>query len=256
MKRSELALTAVKPPLDFVSLVFAAIGAYILRYQPFTQKIRPVVFDLPFGDFISIVFAVSAGCILIFAASGLYSVRGFRSLREELAQVFVSCSAGLALVLAVMVFSRFLFDSRFIILSSWILSIIFVSLGRFLLLIVKKQSYRFGIGTHRLGLIGDGQIAQMLISEFTNKPTMGYKVVYQAAEFNEKVQAEILALHKNDAIDELIQIRPNLCAERTVDLINFAEENHLDFKYTADLLGTHLINLECQHPCRLADHRS
>ena len=244
MKRSELAVTAIKPPLDYFSLILAAIGAYLLRYQPFTQKIRPVIFDLPFGDFISIALAIAVGWILIFALAGLYSFSGFRSLREELARVFVACSAGLALVLAVMVFSRFLFDSRFIILSSWILAIIFVCIDRIILQFIKKQSYKLGIGVHRLGLIGDEKIAQRLIKEFSDYPTLGYRVVFTALEFNEQVQNELSVLKQKDGIDELIQIRPDLCAARTVDLINFAEEFHFDFKYTADLLGTHLINLE------------
>ncbi|MFA6322985.1 MAG: exopolysaccharide biosynthesis polyprenyl glycosylphosphotransferase, partial [Candidatus Buchananbacteria bacterium] len=31
---------------------------------------------------------------------------------------------------------------------------------------------------------------------------------------------------------------------KTLDLINFADEYHIDFKYAADLLGTHLLNLD------------
>lgn len=244
MKKSELALTAIKPPFDYFSLILAAIVAYLLRYQPYAQKIRPVIFDLPFGDYISISIPIAFGWILIFAISGLYSVLGFKSLREELARVFVACSAGLALVLAVMVFTRFLFDSRFIILTSWLLAIIFVSFDRIILQIIKKQSYKFGIGVHRLGLIGDDKVAKILIEEFTSRPTLGYRVVYQAPEFTDEVKTELFALKKKDGIDELIQIRPNMCGQKTVDLISFAEENHLDFKYTADLLGTHLINLE------------
>lgn len=244
MKRSELALTAIKPPLDYFNLILAAIVAYILRYQPFTQKIRPVVFDLPFSDYISIALPIAIGWIVIFVISGLYTVGGFKSLREELARVFVACSAGLALVLAVMVFTRFLFDSRFIILTSWILAFIFVSFGRIILQIIKKQSYKLGIGVHRLALIGDSKIAQLLNDEFTSRPTLGYRVVYRAEEFSDTVQSELFELKKKDGIDELIQIRPNMCGQRTIDLINFAEENHFDFKYTADLLGAHLINLE------------
>src|SRR3989344_5281362 len=243
MKKSELIFTAAKPPLDYLAVILAALGAYFLRYLPQVQEVRPVIFNLPFTDYFSLVLIIAIGWILIFALAGLYSIGGLKKFHQELARIFISCSAGLALVLAVMVFSRYLFDSRFIILASFILAFIFVSAERLILQIIQKISYRVGFGVHRLAIIGNGQIAKILTEEFSQHQSLGYRAVYQYQVLNRSALADLAKKVKEDKIDEIIQISPSLNTEQTIELINFANENHLDFKYTADLLGTQLTNL-------------
>ena len=243
MKRSELVFTAVKPPLDYLALIFAAVTAYFLRYFPTVQNIRPVVFDLPFKEFFSVSLAIAWGWIIIFAISGLYSGSAPKKVREELARVFVACSAGLALVLAIMVFSRYLFDSRFIILASWFLAFLFVSLERGIIHLVQRFAYKIGFGVHRVIIIGNSKVAGQLIKEFEEKPSLGYRVIGQYRSFDDLTKKIISPLAESDKIDEVIQINPNANIEQTSELLDFITEYHLDFRYTADLLGTQLTNL-------------
>ncbi|MBI3290666.1 sugar transferase [Candidatus Falkowbacteria bacterium] len=244
MKHSELVFTAVKPFLDYLALIFAALTAYFIRYLPIIQDIRPVIFDLPFRGYFSLALIISFVWIIIFALAGLYAVIGPKKFREEFSKIFIACSAGLALVLAIMVFSRFLFDSRFIILASWALAIIFVSLERLVIHLVQRLSYKIGFGVHRIVIIGNGHIAKELIKEFTSHPSLGYKIVGQFPVFDAETNQKLDQMADEDKIDEIIQINPNLNTEQTMNLVNFVNEKHLDFRYTADLLGTQLINLE------------
>ncbi|NUM25300.1 MAG: sugar transferase [Candidatus Buchananbacteria bacterium] len=244
MKKSELILTAVKPPLDYLALVFAALGAYSIRYLPEIQKIRPVVFDLPFKEYFQISLGICVGWVLIFALTGLYSVSGPKKIRGEVTKIFIACSAGLAFVLGVMVFNRFLFDSRFIILAGWVLAFVFVSIERGLINLIQKFAYRFGFGVHRIVIIGNGNVADELKKEFSTKPGLGYLVVGQFRNFNENAKLQISQMVDNDQLDEIIQINPNANIEETNQLLDFITEHHLDFRYTADLLGTQLVNLE------------
>ncbi len=246
MKNSELLFTAVKPPLDYLALFFAAVVSYSVRYLPFIQDIRPVIFNLPFREYLAIVAIVSAVWILLFTLSGLYNFGGIKKIFDELARIFVACSAGLAVVLAVMVFSRYLFDSRFIIIVAWVLAIIFISAERLVLKLIQKYTYRIGLGVRKIIIIGEGQIAEKLAFEFKKKPSLGYKIVSIYNNFGDKSAAEIKNLAIEDKIDEIIQINPNLNFEETMELIDFANEYHLDFKYTADLLDTQLTNLEIE----------
>jgi len=244
MKRSELLFTAAKPPLDYLALIFAAVVAYFIRYLPLIQEIRPIIFDLSFRNYLSLATGIAAIWIVIFALAGLYSIGGIKKIREELGRIFVACSAGLAMVLAVMVFSRFLFDSRFIILAAWFLAIIFVGLERLIIQLAQRLAYKTGFGVHRIALVGDGRIAQLLAREFSSRPTLGYRIAARVPNFNSESLAQLQKMAQTDAIDEIIQINPNLNTEQTINLINFANEYHLDFKYTADLLGAQLTNLE------------
>lgn len=244
MKRSELLFTAAKPPLDYLSLILAALVAYFIRYLPSVQRIRPVIFDLPFKEYFGIAGAIAMLWLIIFALAGLYTIGGIKKIWEELGRIFVACSAGLALVLAVMVFTRFLFDSRFIILATWFLTIIFISLERLTIQLAQRLAYKSGFGIHRIVIIGNGQIAQELVKEFSKRPALGYRVVDQIENFDGGNKEKLKHLAEEDGVDEIIQINPNLNAEQTSDLIDFADQHHLDFKYTADLLGTQLTNLE------------
>jgi len=244
MKRSELLFTAAKPPLDYLSLIFAALVAYFIRYLPSVQSIRPVIFDLAFKEYFSLAAGIAIVWLVIFALAGLYNIGGIKKIWEELGRIFVACSAGLAIVLAVMVFSRFLFDSRFIILATWLLAIIFVSLERLIIQLAQRLAYKAGFGVHRIVIIGDGHIAQELIKEFAKRLTLGYRVVGQFLNFDQAAEEKLKKLAAEDGLDEIIQINPNLDTKQTTNLINFADEYHLDFKYTADLLGTQLTNLE------------
>jgi len=244
MKRSELLFTAIKPPLDYLALIFAAFVAYFIRYLPYIQNIRPVAFDLPFNRYFSLAMIIAVFWLIIFALSGLYHFRSSRKLREEFGRIFVACSAGLALILAVMVFSRYLFDSRFIILTAWGLAILFVTIDRLIIRTAKKIAYKVGFGVHRIVIIGNGQVAKQLTEEFLAHPGFGYRVINVFDEFNEITIKSLTDLVEKDGVDEIIKINPNVNPEQTLGLIDFANENHLDFRYTADFLGTQLTNLE------------
>lgn len=244
MKRSELLFTAAKPPLDYLAIVFAAVAAYFIRYLPSIQKFRPVVFDLSFKDYFPLTLTTAAIWVVIFALSGLYSTAGIKKAREEFGRIFVACSAGLAIVLAVMVFSRFLFDSRFIILVGWGFAIIFVSIERLLITIAQRIAYKFGFGVNRIAIIGNGNVARELDQAFSRQPGLGYRVVAKFDDFAHEIKEKLKLMAINDQVDEIIQVNPNLNREQTIDLIDFINEYHLDFKYTADLIGTQLTNLE------------
>lgn len=244
MKRSELLFAAAKPPLDYLALIFSALVAYFIRYLPATQKIRPVIFDLSFEKYFGLTCVIAILWLGIFALSGLYHFRSTKKFYQDLGRIFVACSAGLALVLAVMVFTRYLFDSRFIILTTWALAIIFVSLERLMINLGQKIAYKVGFGVHRIVIIGDGAVASDLVKEFNDHPVLGYKVVEKFAEFDKQTLEKMKMMAENDAIDEIIKINPNFNPEQTIDLINFISDYHLDFRYTADLLGTQLTNLE------------
>ena len=47
-----------------------------------------------------------------------------------------------------------------------------------------------------------------------------------------------------DPPDEIIQADPNLTKSELLRLYDFADENHITFKYAADLLGTKVLKTE------------
>jgi len=75
----------------------------------------------------------------------------------------------MALVFAILFFSRELFESRFIALAAWGSSVVLVAASRLMIRGIQRSLRKFGIGTHRVLIIGNTSSAQTLLEEFSRK---------------------------------------------------------------------------------------
>ena len=239
MKRFELTFTFLQLPLDYLMLVLAAFTAYSLRFAKITTAIRPVIFNLPWERYWPLALIVASGWIVIFAFSGLYSTNPNRKLTSELNRVFFACATGFAAITIYVFFTFQKFDSRFLVLASWILAVIYVSSGRIFWRLFKMLCYRLGIGLRRTVIIGSGQVGEQILNTLNSKSHFGYKIISQLPNFN----LEKLQNLKKTGIDEIIFTDPKSHEEETFQAIDFANENHITFKYSADLFATVSSNM-------------
>lgn len=239
MKRSEIILMVLQVPLDFLMLVLAGVSAYYLRFTAWAVELRPVVFTLTVSEFISVVSFVSLCWVVIFAISGLYSTDPNRKLSRDLVRVVLACSAGLAAVAVYILFSQQLFDSRFLVAVSWGFAIFYVSIGRILMRMIKGILYRIGVGLRRVVVIGSEQITQSIATTLSRRRELGYAVagVYQA--YSPKLDREFERLH----INEMIFTNPRANEKETLKAIDFCNQHHIVFKYSADLFSTYATNM-------------
>ncbi len=98
MKKSELFFSFLLVPLDYLMIILAAVLAYYIRFSKFSTSIRPAIFDLSLHSYLQSVFLIAFFWLIIFALSGLYSVRGARRYVKEIFRVVQACSTGLMLV--------------------------------------------------------------------------------------------------------------------------------------------------------------
>jgi len=202
MKRSEVAISVSLVPVDYLMIILAGIAAYYFRFWDPIKSIRPVIFNLPFWFFFNWLLLMALVWIICFAISGLYAMRGTSRAIDEISKIALASSTAIAILMFFFFFSRSLFDSRFIILAAWILSIIFVIIGRGLVRFVQKWLYRANIGVHRVVVIGESHLTQGIIASFVKNVRAGYRVVDQFADFNDQTEAALLELKKQDKIDE------------------------------------------------------
>lgn len=242
MKRFELFFVALQLPLDFVMLLLAGISAYALRFSPLVTGIRPVIFSLTLGEYITIIFPVILFWMLLFALSGLYSTDPNRRLAWDWYRIFVATAAGLSGVALYLLFRQSIFDSRFLVMASWAFAIIYVSFGRLLIRLIKIGCYAFGVGQRRVALIGDTPISVMLRQAFTNERSLGYNVVGVFSTFDTHVAAKCDALN----LDELIVTNPRHEAA-TLSALSYANRRHLVLKYSPDVFGTYTTRIAV-HP--------
>jgi len=251
MKRSELFFSFLLVPLDFVMILLAGISAYYIRFAQITTDIRPVIFNLPFADYLKIVILVDFLWLIIFALTGLYYIKGARSVVVEIYRVVLACSTGLVSIVVLIFVFRQLFSSRFIVLAGWLLAIIFISLGRILVRYIQRALFKYGIGTHKIVMVGDSKTTDILMHEFSGRKNLGFDVVKRLKDFSIKTANELEEFLRSKEVDEIIQSDPNLTKAEVLRLYDFADEHHLCFKYAADLLGAKVLKTEVNEICGL-----
>lgn len=249
MKRSELFFSFLLVPLDFLMILFAGISAYYIRFAQITTDIRPVIFNLPFSDYLSIVMLVDLLWLIIFALTGLYNIKGARSIVVEIYRVILACSTGLVSIVVLIFIFRQLFSSRFIVLAGWLLAIIFISLGRIIVRYIQRALFKYDIGTHKIVMVGNSKTTDILMHEFYGRKNLGFVVVKHLRDFNVETAQELEEFLKTKEVDEIIQSDPNLTKAEVLRLYDFADEHHICFKYAADLLGAKVLKTEVNEIC-------
>lgn len=246
MKKSELIFSALLVPVDFLMFLLAGIFAYFVRISPLIVQWRPVLFalNLPFQRYLILLIAVAVLGILVFAVSGLYNITPQKRLFKEFFQIIVAISATLLVVILYIFFSRELFESRFIILVAWAFAIVFISLGRFL--IKKIQRYvvsKYNVGIHWVIVIGKDKMTKKVIKEIHNRPDLGYRLVKHFPELAIEKIKNFLKKSKPQ-IDEVILASPRYERSEVLEILDFCEEQRIDFKFVPNLFQALTTNIE------------
>lgn len=239
MKRIEILLMVLKVPLDAFMLFLAALSAYYLRLSEIAQAYRPVMFDISLPEYFQVITPVVVGSLLVFAFLDLYSTDSNRKLLPELLRVFFACATVLAIIALYIFFTLHLFDSRFLVAIGFFLAVIFVSLGRMMVRGLRGLFYRLNIGQRRIVIIGDGELRDEMLKTLSHRRELGYKVLKTYEHFSESTALQIKKL----LVDEILFLNPRANEEETLSAIEFANDNHIVFKYSADLFTTYSLNM-------------
>ena len=242
MKKSELFFTFILVPLDFLMLFGAGLLSYYLRTSSWVAQYRPVLFhlNLPFSEYIVLVISVTFFLLIVFTLIGLYKIKPIRKLLEDFFKIVIGTSAGMMILVFYIFLRQELFDSRFLLLASWLMSIILVSFGRFLIILCQKYLMkRYHLGASQLLVIGRDGLSEKVMLNIKNEPSLGYQVASNLIEPDiEKIKNEI----KNKDIDEIVLTDPDWSKEKVLELISFAETNHLVFKFVPNIFQTLTTN--------------
>ena len=239
MRRFELFFTFLQLPLDFALLLLAGISAYGLRYTEFVTVIRPVLFNLNWQKFFTVLLITAFGWIVIYAFAGLYSTDPNRKFSDDLLRIITASSSGFAAITIFVFFSLSKFDSRFLVLAGAALATLYIILGRLLMRGIKTLLYRNGYGLRPTVIVGKNSITAIIKQALESKPGLGYKVVAVLESFGEAEKNTILNLLP----EEIIFTHARGSEPEAIGAINFANNHHITFKYSADLFETISSNM-------------
>jgi len=243
MKRSELFFSVLLVPLDYIMIILAGITAHALRFSAFSD-VLPVQFDLSLSDVLHVLFPAAFLWLIIFAFLGLYSVRYDGKTRNEWLKTFIGSTTAVALLIFFIFFSQELFASRFIILTTWVLSVLYIGIERTIIRYIQQLALRRGVGARQLVLITSEEDKHKLAKTFDEHPEFGFRVVLHITSFDDETRSRIHDLSCRDEVDDILLANPQVSESMIGELANFTIEEQIGFRYTADLLPVPLTHFE------------
>ncbi len=246
MKKAELIFNTISLPTDFIALTAAGIGAYFVRYRiEEFDLVGPVIFDLSLAGFMSILLRAIPVVLIIFAFLGLYKVKGTQPFRQQVTKVFMGVSLASLLTIVMFFFNRSIFPSRFIILAAWVLSIIFVIGGRFILKQVQRVLFSRNFGLHRLIIINGQNKRQQAIEMLFHSKKYGYQVIGEFTH-SESMIDELEHFIDDNKVDEIVQTNTDISSEQNMQLAILARSKGLHFSFIPNLFEVQRNVIELQ----------
>ncbi len=241
-KNFELIFTALKIPVDYLFIILSALTAYFFRYSETITKIRPIIFDLPIQKFLILTLIGSLFWIFIFAWIGLYTMQRLK-FTQELSKIIQACSLSIMAITTYMVFIREIFSSRFIIVFTWLFSIIFVTIGRILMRFLKNYLHTKNLGIYRTVIIGKNRATEVLYDLFSKHKSLGIKII-KIIDPKKNDLDNIFKNLKKLKIEQIIQTDTTLSRKISSQLIDFCQENHIIYQYVGGDFESKVTNNE------------
>jgi exopolysaccharide biosynthesis polyprenyl glycosylphosphotransferase len=251
-KRSELLFSLILVPVDYLALVAAFVAAYIYRVKIIATPVAHPVDSVTYLKFALFLLPI---WILIFALAGLYNQSSQRGRLGELGKIFVAVSGGVMFTILLDFLQRVpLFPSKSIPIYAYGFGLLFVSLARIMVRAVQRGLFNYGIGVYRILIIGSGDLAQQIASGLT-RTLSGYQIVgcidvargaskrMKGYPVYASLSDALLQLKPKD-IDEIIQADSALEAEEILDLVGYASNNHLTYRFVPNQFGVYAVRSE------------
>jgi FlaA1/EpsC-like NDP-sugar epimerase len=240
---------------DFLALVAAFIGAYILRvsvsHKPISENIHAVTY-------MEIFLLVLPFWILIFALMGLYNSNIYEKRFVEAGKLLVGSFLGLLFVTGLAYFSnKPVFPAKLVPIYGFIFAFLFLLILRNIARAVRSLMFSYDIGITNVLLVGNTPMSFELIDILQNRRTSGYKIlgVVTSKEHAAKryphlriftSMDEAISHLKTRNIHSIVQTELFPDPDLNNDLIDFAQQHHIAFRFIPGNSEMFVGNLEVE----------
>jgi len=247
MKKTEIAFGILRIPIDIVMIVLAFFSAYQLR--PVTDLIPGIELPLdistfpPLNEYIQFSGWVGVILLVLFAFNGMYSLKTSHKLSREIGKVIWLAIIWVLIIIAYYFVIREFPFSRLVLIYSFLLTIIYVSVGRYLINKVQRIFLKLGYGKRRVLFVGLNKITDQLTEVFKND--LRFEVIGEigADEIN-----DLSNIIKNKKVDEIIQTKSDLSKTHAEDILDFCRENHIQYNFVPDIVQVQRTNIDITTP--------
>jgi exopolysaccharide biosynthesis polyprenyl glycosylphosphotransferase len=221
---------------DFLALVLAFVGAYILRVSlsddPFPNQI-------PSETYLGIFLTLLPFWILIFALLGLYTTSIYEKRFSEFGRLAVGSFIGFLFV----IFWNFvtvdpIFPAKLVPVYGLILAFLFLVLFRTIARMIRTMLFRFNIGITHVLVVGNTQMAAELVDSLSNSKRSGYNVIGVVGDKRRSIPAdfgtfeEAIEVLKGDVpIHGIIQTELYPDEIRNQEILEYAQTHHISYRF-------------------------
>jgi exopolysaccharide biosynthesis polyprenyl glycosylphosphotransferase len=221
---------------DFLALVAAFVGAFIIRGHSATPVAHPISGHTYFYVFLGVL----PFWLLIFGLLGLYNSTIYERRFSEFGRLLLGSFIGMLFV----VFWNFvsvkpIFPAKLVPIYGFALGFLFLVILRNIARLIRTELFGFNIGLTRVVLIGSNAMTRQLITSLADSRYSGYKL---AAIVGDKRQIGDRAIPAYPSFQDFIKSNPSnlhgiiqteLYANeiRNTEILTYAQENHVSYRF-------------------------
>lgn len=225
---------------DFLALVAAFIGAYLLRV---TLSDKVITQPISAASYLLLFLALAPFWILIFGLLGLYTRNIYEKRFSELGRLLMGSFIGLLFVIAVDFISvNPIFPAKLVPIYGFLLAFLFLVIFRNLARAIRTLLFSFNIGISNVLIVGDTDIAEELVHSLRNSKASGYRVVgiISSGHFAQKHYSDITVFNNADQafkalsagnIHSIVQTQLYTEPDRNNQILNYAQEHHISYRF-------------------------
>jgi exopolysaccharide biosynthesis polyprenyl glycosylphosphotransferase len=240
---------------DFLALVAAFAGAYILRVS---ISHKPISEHVASTTYLEIFLLVLPFWILLFALMGLYNSNIYEKRFVEAGRLLVGSFIGLLFITGIAYFSnKPIFPAKLVPIYGFLLAFVFLLIFRNLARAVRSLLFSYDIGITNVLLVGNTPMSFELIDILSNRKTSGYKILgvvtdkqYAAKRYPHlhifKNLEEAVSYLKVGRIHSIVQTELYADSDKNNDLIDFAQQHHINFRFIPGNSEMFVGNLEVE----------
>ncbi len=189
-RRNDLLIPFLAVLADAAAVLLSFIASYLLRFDtPLTQFIPVTKGYPPIEAYIVGASFVLPIWLLMFNRQGVYRARRDVDLSLEFFHIGRQVSFGMLIVLSLTFFYRAFSYSRIVFVFIWVLAIVFVFLGRMMVLGYEKHLYRRGKELRNVLIAGSNSVAQELALKIALHPSLGYRLCGYLSPEGERIES-------------------------------------------------------------------
>jgi exopolysaccharide biosynthesis polyprenyl glycosylphosphotransferase len=240
---------------DFLALLAAFAGAYIIRVS---ISHKPISASVHASTYIEIFLLLLPFWILLFALMGLYNSSIHEKRFLEAGRLLIGSFLGLLFVTGFAYFSdKPVFPAKLVPILGFGLAFVFLVIFRNLLRAIRSLLFSYDIGITNVLIVGNTPMSFELIELIEDRHRSGYRILGVVTDKDHAAKRfphlhiypnleEAISKAKIGNIHSIIQTELYADNDKNNDLIDFAQQNHIAFRFIPGNTEMFVGNIEVE----------